>query len=569
MNTAISISSGTSNTINLTSSNQQIGKAFLTPPSEPATNQIPSGAWAFQVYADTNTTGDGTSVTLSFGIYKYSSGVESTIVNPSTNSTQLINDQGVSLYTALIPMPQTSLLSTDRIVVKFFGKSTSPSSKTLTLYFNDATIGLVSTTFAQGIVGLGNVLTVDSIFGNDTAAAISGHPYLTVNAAVNGITGSNPYTIWILPGTYNMTSGITIPQNCSIRGMRLQTTTLQMAGITAGTTLVTMGTQTRIEDLTLTISSATSGITTTGIYFPDGSATTGKVRACVVNTTTTATDANSNIYGIYTDGSGTSITPTSLYAVQRTTVNVTSGATGNAVALYVHGATPFNVRDAVFFTTGITASAAYCAGVVADVSGANVAIQSSTISGSKNDILQGTAAGLTYSSQPIIKLSGTNLVNANADANGFGTGLMPNQMVFYVYGKSGAGGISDPNTYCLPPGGIIQTSLLKTDTRFLPIPMIQKCILISANIMYTGTGPDNKTLTVKIYNSTSISSFTPSTPILTQIITPSLAGNGPFFLQNVASTFTPNTNYLFVTITPSGPGWLPDNDGLYISLGFY
>ena len=130
------------------------------------------------------------------------------------------------------------------------------------------------------------------------------------------------------------------------------------------------------------------------------------------------------------------------------------------------------------------------------------------------------------------------------------------------------GGVS-ANTYCLPPGSIIQTSLLDTGVIYLPIPMIQKCILISANIMYTGIGPANKTLTVKIYNSTSISSFTPSTPILTQIITPSLAGNGPFFLQNVASTFTPNTNYLFVTITPSDTGWLPDNDGLYISLGFY
>src|SRR5579872_5895340 len=64
----------------------------------------------------------------------------------------------------------------------------------------------------------GNVIVVDAANGNDGTGAINGPPFLTVNAAITAAAGGN-VAIWIMPGTYTLTSGITVPANVAVVGI--------------------------------------------------------------------------------------------------------------------------------------------------------------------------------------------------------------------------------------------------------------------------------------------------------------------------------------------------------------
>jgi hypothetical protein len=141
---------------------------------------------------------------------------------------------------------------------------------------------------------------VDAVYGNDATASIGGLPYLTLSAAITAAaaatlppsTGTG-YTIQLNTGTYTLTTGITIPTGCTIRGASSQTVTIQMTPSVAGTyTMITMGLSSRIEDVTLKMSSSTAGVNLRCVYFPDGTTTSAKIRVCVLNVSSTATDSS-------------------------------------------------------------------------------------------------------------------------------------------------------------------------------------------------------------------------------------------------------------------------------------
>lgn len=70
--------------------------------------------------------------------------------------------------------------------------------------------GATGTTLYQG-----NVAIVDSIYGDDSTASISGSPYKTLENALIDISAGQ--TIYILPGIYTLSSGIILPNGISIK----------------------------------------------------------------------------------------------------------------------------------------------------------------------------------------------------------------------------------------------------------------------------------------------------------------------------------------------------------------
>jgi hypothetical protein len=133
--------------------------------------------------------------------------------------------------------------------------------------------GSTSNTGATGPTGpmatsssfaIGNVLRVDAINGNDSTASVNGPPYLTVDAAIAAATSGT--TIWVHSGTYTLAAPITLPEGVCLRGQNVQTTTIQYTA-TANTTLLTMGENTRVEDVTLKLTSA-GHYTLQGFVFP-------------------------------------------------------------------------------------------------------------------------------------------------------------------------------------------------------------------------------------------------------------------------------------------------------------
>jgi PDZ domain-containing secreted protein len=130
------------------------------------------------------------------------------------------------------------------------------------------------------------VLTVDAVNGNDSIGTVNGPSFLTVEAAISYINSHSltSVTVWVLPGTYNLSSGITIPNSCSIRGISLQTTRIALSTSNPGgtVTMLTMGENTRVEDITFTLSSSNATTNLVGIHLPGTTSVTSKVRTCVI-----------------------------------------------------------------------------------------------------------------------------------------------------------------------------------------------------------------------------------------------------------------------------------------------
>jgi len=99
---------------------------------------------------------------------------------------------------------------------------------------------------------MGNTIVVDQVYGDDATGAVGGLPFQTVNAAVtylNGLASIPPggVTIWILPGSYTLTTGIagTVTQGtqCTVsadfaQGSYLSVQVSKTAGSTAADLVV-------------------------------------------------------------------------------------------------------------------------------------------------------------------------------------------------------------------------------------------------------------------------------------------------------------------------------------------
>lgn len=216
---------------------------------------------------------------------------------------------------------------------------------------------------ASAVPHMGNVVLVDQINGNDATGAINALPFQTVNAAMTYLATlvlpAGGVTVWIMPGTYTLTSGITIPATCSLRGLSTQTTRLNWAASVPGgtATLLTMGNNTRLEDLTLNLTSTNATTNLVGVSLPGTSADTSKLRTMVLNVDnrTVPTGSTTNVYGIRDSGTGPLLPyDFALNFTRGCTVNVYSNGGGNKRALIVDGPNTLSLRDTNFYVEAPT-----------------------------------------------------------------------------------------------------------------------------------------------------------------------------------------------------------------------
>ena len=210
---------------------------------------------------------------------------------------------------------------------------------------------------------LGNTIVVDQINGNDATGAVNGLPFQTVNAAMTYLATlvlpAGGVTVWIMPGTYALTSGITIPATCSLRGLSTQTTRLNWAASVPGgtATLLTMNDNTRLEDLTLTLSSTNATTNLIGVALLGTSADTSKLRTMVLNVDnrTVPTGSTTNVYGIRDSGTGPLLPyDFALNFTRGCTVNIYSNGGGIKRAILVDGPNTLSLRDTNFYVEAPT-----------------------------------------------------------------------------------------------------------------------------------------------------------------------------------------------------------------------
>ena len=313
---------------------------------------------------------------------------------------------------------------------------------------------------ATGTLGLGNTAVVDSVYGNNSTASVGGSPYLTVQAAVSAV--SSGQTVWVLPGTYTLSSGITLTNGTSIRGLSLQTTTLQL-NVTNSATMITIGENCRIEDLTLnlTCTGSTNNVVLKGIVFGGTSSQTSKLRTSVVTVrnSTMSKTLTSTVTGVEFLGTGTLSSSFSFNSLKGSTINVYSNGAGNKRGVLISNSNQASTRDLNIYVAQPpdTDSTGSYVGVETNDSINNIGsiqMRTTTVGTilptlgnvyTASDILQTTPTIIedsSYLASAGIQIGpGTDLVTKSAGSKGFTTYVYPT-IIYYGLKGSVSSGVS-------------------------------------------------------------------------------------------------------------------------------
>lgn len=353
---------------------------------------------------------------------------------------------------------------------------------------------------------LGNVITLDSVYGDDTTAAPGQLPYKTFSAAAAAL--QSGYTMNILPGTYSVSSPLTLPSNCSITGLSLQTCKIQMTTSSA-TTMITMGENTRIEHLTILLT-GTADVDLTGVAFPGSTSQTAKIRTCILKVDNSAVNSTTcNVTGIYVNSVNTTDESTfSFNFLSGSLVQVFSKSTGRVRGLLCVNGSISSTRDTNIYVSSLNLSANNCIGIET-LSTASLQLRTTAVGGTHADISQ---TGGTIQIGP-----GCDLVNRNANGKSFTTSVYPTSI---FYGLKGDFTNLTSNNGWLWPGSLgIQKASggapAYPDTAIAYFRMAQPAILYGMMAdVGNPTGANNSTILVTYISTNGYSVATPSQFIL-------------------------------------------------------
>jgi hypothetical protein len=124
--------------------------SFITDAGDPSFLNIPGGNWNLEFYFQSSATGGSPQF---YGeIYKVSAtDVFTLVASGSANPEGITNGTSVDQYYTSIPVPQTSLLITDRLAIRIY---VITSGKTITLHTENGNLCEVLTTFTTGLTAL-------------------------------------------------------------------------------------------------------------------------------------------------------------------------------------------------------------------------------------------------------------------------------------------------------------------------------------------------------------------------------------------------------------------------------
>jgi hypothetical protein len=364
------------------------------------------------------------------------------------------------------------------------------------LFYNSTTSEIVQVDPSTVTISprLGNTLTVDSVNGNDLIAVPGGTPYRTVNAALSNLIPGD--TMWVLPGLYQLTSSIHMPDNTSLRGMSLQTVKLVLSNVSSATTMLTMGENCRVEDLQLYLHSA-SNYDLVGIEFPGTTHYTAKLRTAVVtvdNSNASYTDSN-NCYALHFTGSNNlGEQAFSFNSLKGSTVNLFSNGGGRKRAVLVSG------NNVVVSTRDMNL---YCAAPVdSNSTGSYVGIETSNATAAiqlRATTISGPSSHGSYSGSDILQTlgsieigPGTDIVHKSAGTSTFTTYVYPTVIYYGVKGDLSNAGVTSGYLW---PGSMVAQQAQGRIAAY-PDPVIayyrvQQLSIMNSFTTYLTSGPQH------------------------------------------------------------------------------
>ena len=129
--------------------------SFITDAGDPSFLNIPGGNWNLEFYFQSSASGGSPQF---YGeIYKVSAtNVFTLVASGSTNPEGITNGTTVDQYFTSIPVPQTSLLITDRLAIRIY---VITGGRTITLHTENGNLCEVLTTFTTGLTALNGLTT--------------------------------------------------------------------------------------------------------------------------------------------------------------------------------------------------------------------------------------------------------------------------------------------------------------------------------------------------------------------------------------------------------------------------
>ena len=231
--------------------------SFITDAGDPSFLNIPGGNWNVEFYFQSSSTGG--SPQFYAEVYKVSAtNVFTLVASGSANPEGITNGTTVDQYFTSIPVPQTSLLITDRLAVRIY---VITSGKTITLHTENGNLCEVLTTFTTGLTALNGLTaqvqnlavgtsgtdfaissaTDTHTFNLPTASAtnrgaLSSTDWSTFNGKQNVVSGVSDTEIGYLDG---VTSAIQTQLNARCQSLYNLTSQITHTGTTAKTLLFT------------------------------------------------------------------------------------------------------------------------------------------------------------------------------------------------------------------------------------------------------------------------------------------------------------------------------------------
>jgi hypothetical protein len=140
--------------------------SFITDAGDPSFLNIPGGNWNLEFYFQSSASGGSPQF---YGeIYKVSAtNVFTLVASGSANPEGITNGTTVDQYFTSIPVPQTSLLITDRLAIRIY---VITAGRTITLHTENGNLCEVLTTFTTGLTALNGLTNQVQFFNVGTGA---------------------------------------------------------------------------------------------------------------------------------------------------------------------------------------------------------------------------------------------------------------------------------------------------------------------------------------------------------------------------------------------------------------
>ena len=139
-------------------------QSFITDANDPNQLEIPAGNWTFETYFSASSNGGNPKFYIE--LYKWDGATLTSIASNSTNPENITGGTAIDLYLTALAVPQTALLATDRLAVRFY---VIHSGRTITMHTEDNHLSQIITTFSTGLTSLNGLTAQTQLLAVGTA----------------------------------------------------------------------------------------------------------------------------------------------------------------------------------------------------------------------------------------------------------------------------------------------------------------------------------------------------------------------------------------------------------------